>query len=102
MGFRFRKSVRILPGVRLNISKGGVSTTIGRRGATINLGKRGVRGTVGLPGTGLFYSEMLARKSPRRGVISPDGFGSARGAGVGGRLIVTLIVAATLLSWVFG
>lgn len=61
MGFRFRKSIRILPGIRLNLSKSGVSTSIGGRGATINVGKRGVRGTVGLPGTGLSYSEMLTR-----------------------------------------
>lgn len=59
MGFRFRKSVRLLPGVRLNLSKGGVSTSIGGPGATVNIGKRGVRGTVGIPGSGLSYSERL-------------------------------------------
>ena len=59
MGFRFRKSIKILPGIRLNLSKSGVSTSIGRPGATINIGNRGVRGTVGLPGTGISYSENL-------------------------------------------
>lgn len=59
MGFRFRRSIRILPGIRLNLSGSGVSTSIGGRGATINVGRRGVRGTVGLPGTGLSYSETL-------------------------------------------
>lgn len=59
MGFRFRKSIKLLPGVRLNLSKSGVSTSIGRRGATVNLSERGVRGTVGLPGTGLSYSQDI-------------------------------------------
>ena len=67
MGFRFRKSIRLLPGVRLNISKSGFSTSVGRPGATINIGKRGVRGTVGLPGSGLSYSEMLVNREENSG-----------------------------------
>lgn len=55
MGFRFRRRVRIAPGIALNISKSGVSTSIGGRGATINASRRGTRTTVGLPGTGLSY-----------------------------------------------
>ena len=56
--FRFRRSVRLIPGVRVNFSKTGTSLSVGGRGATVNLGKRGVRTTVGLPGSGLSYSEM--------------------------------------------
>jgi len=59
LGFRFRQSFRLLPGVRLNLSKSGISASIGRSGATINIGKRGVRGTVGIPGSGLSYSQSL-------------------------------------------
>ena len=59
MGLRFRKTISVLPGVRLNISKSGVSASVGPRGLTLNLGRRGARGTVGLPGTGLSYSEKL-------------------------------------------
>ena len=59
MGWRFRNSIRILPGVRLNLSKSGISTSLGPRGATINLGKQGTRATVGLPGSGISYSQML-------------------------------------------
>lgn len=65
MGFRFRKSIKLLPGVRLNLSKSGVSTSIGRRGATLNFSERGTRGTVGLPGTGLSYSENLTSSGRR-------------------------------------
>lgn len=60
MGFRFYKSVRIFPGVRLNFSKSGVSTTIGRPGANVNIRGRRVRGTVGLPGSGMSYSKEIA------------------------------------------
>ena len=61
MGFRFRRSVRIIPGIRLNFSKSGVSTSIGGRGATINFSKRGTKTTVGLPGSGLSYSTMVPK-----------------------------------------
>lgn len=67
MGFRFSKSVRILPGVRLNLSKTGISASIGRPGATVNVSKRGVRGTVGVPGSGLSYSKDIVTRGGARG-----------------------------------
>jgi tetratricopeptide (TPR) repeat protein len=60
VGFRYRKSIKIVPGVRLNLSKSGVSTSIGRRGATVNVGHGRVKTTVGLPGTGMSYSKSTA------------------------------------------
>jgi hypothetical protein len=64
MGFRFRKSVKILPGVRLNLSKSGLSTSIGGPGATVNLGGKGTRHTVGLPGSGLSFSSFTPKNQP--------------------------------------
>ncbi|KAF0117711.1 MAG: hypothetical protein FD163_241 [Hyphomonadaceae bacterium] len=56
MVWRFRKSFKILPGVRLNIGKNGISTSFGGRGATLNLSKRGKTTTIGIPGTGISHS----------------------------------------------
>lgn len=53
--FRFRKTISILPGVRINLSKTGVSSSIGGNGATVNVGKNGPMVTLGIPGTGLSY-----------------------------------------------
>lgn len=64
MGFRFRRSVRLLPGVRLNLGTRGISTSLGGRGATLNLGRRGARATLGIPGTGLSYSTRLSGAGP--------------------------------------
>jgi len=63
MGFRFRKSVRLFPGVRLNFSKSGISTSLGRPGASINLGGRGTRYTAGIPGSGMSYSMLSSSAS---------------------------------------
>ena len=53
--FRFRKSFSILPGVKINLSKTGLSTSLGGHGATVNIGKNGPNATIGAPGTGLSY-----------------------------------------------
>jgi hypothetical protein len=58
MGFRFRRSLHIPPGIRLNIGKRGVSTSIGVRGAHVTFGKTGTRTTVGLPGSGLSNTHL--------------------------------------------
>ncbi len=64
MVLRFRRSVKIAPGVRLNMSKSGPSLSVGGRGATANFSKRGTRTTVGIPGTGLSYTSS-SRSSNR-------------------------------------
>ena len=61
MGFRFRKSFKIFPGVRVNMGKGGfTSVSVGGRGLTYNVNKKGKkRITAGIPGTGMSYSEEI-------------------------------------------
>ena len=59
MGMRFRKSIKIMPGVKINFSKSGMSTTIGPRGASINIGKNGTYLNTGIPGTGLYARERI-------------------------------------------
>lgn len=56
MGFRFRKSVKIAPGVRLNIGKKSVGISAGVKGARVSVNSSGrVTKSVGIPGTGLSY-----------------------------------------------
>ncbi|MDE2259527.1 MAG: DUF4236 domain-containing protein [Betaproteobacteria bacterium] len=67
MGLRFRRRIKILPGLWFNVSKSGVSTSIGGKGLTVNLKDDKVKMTVGLPGTGLSYSETLSRTPKPQG-----------------------------------
>lgn len=57
MGFRFRKRIKLFPGVWFNLSKGGISTSIGGKGLTVNLKDGKTKTTASIPGTGLSYSE---------------------------------------------
>jgi len=56
MGFRFRRSFGVLPGVRINLGKRGASVSLGVRGAHVTVGPTGVRNTIGIPGTGASYT----------------------------------------------
>jgi tetratricopeptide (TPR) repeat protein len=77
MAFRFFRRLKIAPGVSLNLSRSGVSPSIGVPGARVTLGRDGLRRTVGLPGTGLYYTEV-----DRHGGGGPD---RSRDRGRGGR-----------------
>jgi hypothetical protein len=59
MGFFFRKSIKILPGVSINLSKTGASLSVGPRGAKVNVGRRGVKTTTSVPGTGFGWSKLF-------------------------------------------
>jgi hypothetical protein len=63
MGFRFRRRVKIAPGVHLNFGKRGTSVSLGGHGVTTNYSKRGVRTTYSLRGTGLSYSTKTQKAS---------------------------------------
>ncbi len=56
MGFRFRRTIRIVPGVRLNLSRSGPSISLGARGFRYTVGPKGTQTTVGLPGSGLSWT----------------------------------------------
>ncbi|MBW3635023.1 MAG: DUF4236 domain-containing protein [Armatimonadetes bacterium] len=60
MGFRFRKSIRIAKGVRLNVGTKSLGISAGVKGARISTNTRtGTRATVSAPGTGLSYSTKI-------------------------------------------
>jgi len=59
MNWRFRKRVKIIPGVWVNLNKGTPSLSVGGNGATVNINKNGVRGTLSAHGTGLSVSHQV-------------------------------------------
>ncbi|EMR4041842.1 DUF4236 domain-containing protein [Acinetobacter baumannii] len=72
MGFNFRKSIKIIPGVKLNITQKGVSSlSVGKNGARVSVGKKGVRTTVGIPGTGLSYTTNTSYKKSKGTLNDP-------------------------------
>lgn len=62
MGFSYRKRVKLMPGVNINLSKKGASVTVGTRGASVNIGKSGIYQNLGIPGTGIYSREKISVK----------------------------------------
>jgi hypothetical protein len=57
MGFQYRRRVKLLPGISLNVTQNGIaSITLGQKGVRLNINRRGVKATVGVPGTGVYYT----------------------------------------------
>ena len=65
MGFRFRRSIRLAPGLRLNVGKRGVSLGTGVRGASMSFGSRGTYTNFGIPGTGLSLRQRVGGSNYR-------------------------------------
>ncbi|NPD17602.1 DUF4236 domain-containing protein [Xinfangfangia sp. D13-10-4-6] len=61
MALRFRKRIRIAPGIKINITQKGItSATIGPRGLNVNVGKKGKYLNAGLPGTGIYSRTRIS------------------------------------------
>ncbi len=65
MTLRFRKSIKLAPGLRWNISGGGSSFSFGPRGASITTGKRGTFVNTGIPGSGFSSRAKIGAPAPR-------------------------------------
>lgn len=76
MSLRFRKSMKIAPGVKLNFSKNGVGMSVGTKGARMSISPTGrVTRTLGIPGTGIYDVETIStgnkKKTSTQGVKQP-------------------------------
>lgn len=89
MGFRFRKSFKIAPGVRLNMSKSGIGMSAGVRGARVGFNSRGSYTSVGIPGTGI-YSTSYSKtgRKPRNSTTQVTSTNQSSG---GGKLLLWII-----------
>src|SRR5512141_285892 len=76
MPVRIRKTFKLFPGVKVNMSKGGISFTVGAKGYHLNFSKRGVRQTVGLPGSGISDTSYIvkndSKSSTRKSSVEKD------------------------------
>jgi hypothetical protein len=71
MGFRFRKSVKIGPGVRLNFSKKGTGISFGGKGFRYSISSSGRHTrTISVPGTGMSWMSTSGSGSRRQRAVT--------------------------------
>lgn len=67
MGLRFRKSVKICKGVKVNLGTGGIGLSVGTKGCRYSVNSRGRAGvSVGIPGTGIYYNKSVGGGKRKR------------------------------------
>lgn len=62
---RFRKKVKIMKGLSINLSGSGASLSVGGRGASVTIGKKGTYINTGIPGTGIYNRQKISGSSSR-------------------------------------
>jgi hypothetical protein len=62
MALRFRRTVKLAPGVRLNITKLGISARMGPKGLGVTVGTSGTTVSAGIPGSGLHVSKKVNKR----------------------------------------
>ena len=71
MGLRFRKSIKIVPGIRVNFGKKSTGVSFGAKGARASFNSKGrVTRSVGIPGTGLYYQQNDKLGSGKPGITT--------------------------------
>ncbi|MCQ2114230.1 MAG: DUF4236 domain-containing protein [Bacteroidaceae bacterium] len=65
MAWKYRKRIKIAPGVTINVSRSGVSTTIGPKRASVNISKNGTYLNTGIPGTGIYDRQKIGDGTSR-------------------------------------
>ena len=69
MGLNFRKSISLGKGLKLNLSKSGPSVSFGKTGLRQSINLKGqTRTTVGIPGTGIYYTKSSNVKKIGSGI----------------------------------
>jgi len=67
MGLRFRKSINLGNGARLNINKKSVGVSIGTKGARYSVNSDGRKTmSIGIPGTGVYWTKSSTKSKKRK------------------------------------
>jgi hypothetical protein len=84
---RFRRRVKLLPGVHLNLGLHGAGVSVGPHGLHVGVNRKGMYASAGLPGSGLYAIHYRHPRGAEHPVVR--GGGSRSGAGC---LILALLL----------
>lgn len=102
MGFRFRKSFKIAPGMKFNLNKNSHSFTFGGKGIHYTVNSNGKRTkSFGIPGTGLYYTDTKSRKTKEKEGDEPMGRKSNKNSSGGclGFIIMLVLLSIALVAY---
>lgn len=102
MGIRFRKSVKVAPGVRVNVGKKSASVSVGGKRGRYTVSSTGrTTSSASIPGTGLSYvSSSGPTKKKQTAAVGSGRSYPSRGAKIGGIAMLVLAGLAFLIGLV--
>lgn len=98
MALRFRRTMKIAPGLRINLTKKGVSARVGPRGAGVTVGTSGSTVSAGIPGSGLHVSQKIRKNATQPIEKKPSAVSEPKSPGLGffGWLGVLVVILGLL------
>jgi SpoVK/Ycf46/Vps4 family AAA+-type ATPase len=105
MAWNYRKRIKVAPGVTLNVSRKGVSTTFGVRGASITSGRNGTYLNTGIPGTGIYNRRKIGGGqtiTPTSNISNAKSVNSSSYAGCLIALGIVIIIGLCIYNIVLG
>lgn len=96
MAMRFRRSMKVAPGVKVNFNKKSVGVTVGGKGYHYSVNSSGKKTTsFGIPGTGVSFVNVSSKKRQRGG-------GSAEPRPMSKGIYTTILIVAILWTIALG
>lgn len=107
MAMRFRRSVKVAPGVKVNLNKKSMGVTVGTKGAHYSVNSSGRKTTsVGIPGTGVSFVDSSGKKKSQQGEVYAEPPRFAKGWYIAELILAILLVifgvATLFVAPVFG
>jgi hypothetical protein len=105
---RFRRRLRVAPGIYLNLNKRSASASFGVPGAHLTVGPHGHRETIGAPGSGLFATRVTpwqaraAGPPPTYRQIGTGGSGTPSQPQRSSIAPLRLLLIIVVVAWVLG
>ena len=100
MPLRFRRTMKVAPGMRLNLTKTGVSARIGTRGVGITTGTSGTTVSAGLPGSGVHVSKKLKKNAAQSHVAASNTGSEPKTKGMGFLGWLSILVIMLCIIWI--
>jgi hypothetical protein len=94
VSLRFRRTVKLLPGVRLNLGLHGAGVSIGPRGLHVGVNRRGRYASAGIPCSGLYAVHHFARPGEARPQVTSTANGFLAGVLIAVVVMLVLVVLA--------
>lgn len=95
MALRIRRSIRLAPGIRLNLGLHGAGLSVGPRGLHVGVNRRGMYTSAGIPETGIYAVHHIRSSQGQH----PSVAGNAAGLVAGIMAVVVIILVLVVVGY---